>query len=167
MFCATSGTEIALYLLDGTKFGSYQLLQITLEKEVNMSIFKDTQQMYDLLEDLWKYCVFEKGLAEKMRESEVSLKFNLNEPPGYLYVDPENVITGDAAKKKDAVITMNMSGNSVHQFWLRQLKLPVALATKKIKATGPIPKVLKMLPHFKPVHDAYPKFCEKHGIPTS
>jgi hypothetical protein len=139
----------------------------TKKEEVKMSVFKDTQQMYGLLEELWNYCVFEQGLAEKMRQSEVSFKFILNDPGGYLYVDPDNVITGDEAKKKDAVINMEMSGDSVHQFWLRQLKLPVALATKKIKAKGPVPKVLKMLPHFKPVHEAYPKFCEKHGIPTS
>lgn len=131
-----------------------------------MSVFKDTQQMYELLEDLWKYCVFEQGLADKMRDYGVSFKFILNDPDGYLYVDPENVLTGNEAKKQDAVINMEMSGDSVHQFWLRQLKLPVALATKKIKSKGPVNKVLKMLPAFKPVHEAYPEFCKKHGLPT-
>lgn len=130
-----------------------------------MSIFKDTQQMYDFLEDLWKYIVFEQGLGEKMRDYGVSYKYIINDPNGYLYVDPDTVITGEEANR-NAVITMELSGDTIHKFWMKQISLPVALATKKIKAKGPIPKVLKMLPALKPVHEAYPKFCKKHGIPV-
>ncbi|MBS3757909.1 MAG: hypothetical protein KGY61_04545 [Desulfobacterales bacterium] len=130
-----------------------------------MSVFQDTQQMYDFLEDLWKFIVFEKGLGDKMRDYGVSYKFVINDPDGYLYVDPDNVLTGKEANR-EAVITMELSGDSVHNFWLKKLTLPVALATKKIKAKGPIPKVLKMLPALKPVYEAYPEFCKKHNLPT-
>lgn len=131
-----------------------------------MSIFKDTEQMYAFLEDLWGYIVFEEGLGNKMRDYGVSYKYVIHDPEGYLYVDPDNVITGKKANR-DAVITMELSGDTIHQFWLKQITLPVALATKKIKAKGPIPKVLKMLPALKPVHEAYPDFCIKHGLPVS
>lgn len=130
-----------------------------------MSVFKDTQQMYEFLEDLWKHIVFEQGLGDKMRDYGVSYKYVINDPDGYLYVDPDTVITGKEANR-DAVITMELSGDTIHKFWLKQISLPVALATKKIKAKGPIPKVLKMLPALKPVHEAYPEFCKKHGLPV-
>jgi len=130
-----------------------------------MSVFENTQQMYSFLEDLWKYVVFEAGLGEKMRDYGVSYKFTITDPDGYLYVDPDNVITGKEANR-DAVINMELSGDTVHKFWLKQISLPVALATKKIKAKGPIPKVLKMLPALKGVHEAYPEFCKKHGLPV-
>ena len=131
-----------------------------------MTIFSDTQQMYVFLEDLWRYIVFESELGEKMRDYGVSYKYVIHEPEGYLFVDPDNVITGKAANR-DAVITMELSGDTIHRFWLKQITLPVALATRKIKAKGPIPKVLKMLPALKPVHDVYPEFCKKHGLPES
>jgi hypothetical protein len=131
-----------------------------------MSLFKDTNHMYEFLEDLWKYIVFEAGLGEKMREYGVTYKYILTEPDGYLFVDPDNVITGEAANK-DAVITMELSGDTVIKFWTKQLSLPVALATRKIKSRGPIPKVLKMLPALKPVFEIFPQYCKKHNVPLS
>lgn len=128
-----------------------------------MSLFKDTNHMYEFLEDLWKYIVFESGLGEKMREYGVSYKYIITEPDGYLFVDPDNVITGDEANR-DAVITMELSGDTIIKFWTKQLSLPVALATRKIKSRGPIPKVLKMLPTLKPVYEIFPQYCKKHNI---
>ncbi len=61
-----------------------------------MSLFKDTNHMYAFLEDLWKYIVFEAGLGEKMKEYDVSIKYIISEPDGYLFVDSENVIAGEA-----------------------------------------------------------------------
>lgn len=131
-----------------------------------MSLFKDTNHMYEFLEDLWKHIVFEAGLGEKMREYGVTYKYILTEPDGYLFVDSDNVITGEAANK-DAVITMELSGDTVVKFWTKQLSLPVALATRKIKSKGPIPKVLKMLPALKPVFEIFPQYCNKHNVPLS
>lgn len=129
-----------------------------------MGVFKDTNHMYEFLEDLWKYIVFESGLGDKMRQYGVSYKYTITDPDGFLYVDPDNVITGKEADR-DAVIRMELSGDTIHQFWLKKLTLPVALATRKIKAKGPIPKVLKMLPALKPVYEKFPEYCEKHGLP--
>ncbi len=129
-----------------------------------MSLFKDTNHMNAFLEDLWKYIVFEAGLGEKMREYGVTYKYILSDPDGYLFVDPDNVITGEAANK-DAVITMELSGDTVIQFWTKQLSLPVALATRKIKSKGPIPKVLKMMPALKPIYEIFPEYCKKHNVP--
>ena len=120
--------------------------------------------MNEFLEDLWKYIVFESGIGEKMKEYGVSYKYILTEPDGYLFVDPDNVITGEEANR-DAVITMELSGDTVIKFWTKQLSLPVALATRKIKSKGPIPKVLKMLPALKPVYEIFPEFCKKHNVP--
>jgi hypothetical protein len=122
--------------------------------------------MYAMLEDLWNYIIKETEVGPKLKDYEVNYKFIIKEPNGYLFVDHDKVLSGDEANQ-DAVITMELSGDTVHQFWLKQIKLPVALATRKIKSKGPIPKVLKMLPYLKPVYEQYPKFCEKHGIPIS
>lgn len=128
-----------------------------------MTVFKDTQHMYAVLEDLWNYVIRETECGQKMKEYDVSYKFLIKEPNGTLYVDHEKVLIGDEANK-NAVINMELSGETVHKFWLKQIQLPVALATRKIKSKGPIPKVLKMLPFLKPVYENYPRFCEKHGI---
>lgn len=131
-----------------------------------MSLFKDTSHMYEFLEDLWKYIVFESGLGEKMKKDNASLKYIISDPDGYLFVDAENVITGKAANK-DAVITMELSGDTIIGFWTKQISLPVALATRKIKTKGPIPRVLKLLPALKPVYEIFPEYCKKHNVPLN
>ena len=130
-----------------------------------MPVFKDADQMYEVLEDVWNYAIKETELGNKLKEYEVNYKFILKEPNGYLFIDHDKVVSGDEANR-DAVITMELSGDTVHKFWLKQINLPVALATRKIKSKGPIPKVLKMLPFLKPVYELYPQYCEKYGLPV-
>ena len=129
-----------------------------------MTVFKDTQHMYEVLGDLWNHVIKETEFGSKLKEFEISYKFILKEPNGYLFVDHEKVITG-AEANQDAVITMELSGDTCHNFWLKKIKLPVALATRKIKSKGPLPKVLRILPYLKPVYEKYPQYCEKYGLP--
>ena len=42
--------------------------------------------------------------------------------------------------------------------------MPVALAKGLIKAKGPLPKVLNLLPLIKPAYVIYPDIAKKHGI---
>ena len=129
-----------------------------------MSVFKDTEQMYDVLGDLWNYVIKETEVGSKLKEYEVTYKFVIDDPSGYLFVAHDQVITGSVANR-DAVITMELSGETIHKFWLKKIVLPAALATRKIKSRGPIPKVLKMLPYLKSVYELYPRYCEKYGVP--
>lgn len=131
-----------------------------------MTVFKDTAQMYEMLEDLWKHIISETEFGSKLKDYDITFKFVLSEPNGYLWVSHDQVITGDQANR-DAVITMELSGDTTHKFWLKRISLPVALATRKIKSKGPIPKVLKILPFLKPVYEQYPQYCGKYGISTS
>lgn len=131
-----------------------------------MTVFKDTAQMYDMLGSLWNHIVSETEFGPKLKEYDITFKFVLSEPSGYLWVSHDKVLTGDEANQA-AVITMELSGDTTHKFWLKKISLPVALATRKIKSKGPIPKVLKILPFLKPVYEKYPEYCDKFGLPTS
>jgi len=131
-----------------------------------MPIFKDTDQMYEMLGSLWTHIISETEFGPKLKDYDITFKFVLTEPNGYLWVGHDRVLTGDEAKQ-DAVITMELSGDTTHKFWLKQISLPVALATRKIKSKGPIPKVLKILPFLKPVYEKYPEYCRTYGLPTT
>ena len=60
---------------------------------------------------------------------------------------------------------MTLSGDTCHKFWLQQISMPIALAKGLIKAKGPMPKVLKLLPLLKPAYAAYPDWARSHGLP--
>ena len=131
-----------------------------------MAVFNDAQQMYEVLGSLWNYVIAETEFGPKLKEYEITYKFVISDPNGIIFVAHDEVLTGDAGNR-DAVITMELSGETVHDFWLKKVNLPVALATRKIKSRGPIPKVLKILPYLKPVYELYPSYCEKYGLPTA
>lgn len=129
-----------------------------------MAVFKDAEKMYEVLGGVFKYAITETEFGAKMKEYEITYKFIMHEPEGFIWVSHAEVLTGKAADK-DSVITMELTGDSAHKFWLKQLSLPVALATKKIKSKGPIPKVLKILPYLKPVYEKYPEMAKKNSLP--
>ena len=52
-------------------------------------------------------------------------------------------------------VTMTMAADTAHRFWLGQVNVTVALARGEIKASGPVAKILKLVPLTKPVFPRY------------
>ncbi|ACN17058.1 hypothetical protein HRM2_40000 [Desulforapulum autotrophicum HRM2] len=129
-----------------------------------MAIYKDSEHMYEILGKLWNHVIRETEFGPKLKEYGITYKFVVSDPKGYLFITPDQVVTGDEANR-DAVITMELSGETIHNFWLNKVNLPVALATRKIKSKGPIPKVLKILPYLKPMFELYPSYCKYYDLP--
>ncbi len=130
-----------------------------------MAIFKDGKQMEEIFGDLWSRLLKETELGEKLKESGISVLYKLSEPEVVMYIDENGPLFGDEALQKTPVVTMTMKGDIVHKFWLKQINVPKALALRQIKAKGPVPKVLKLLPLLKPGMEKYPSICEKYNLP--
>jgi len=128
-----------------------------------MAVFESTEKMYEVLGSLFKKLMADPEMGVKYRESKIIICFNITEPAGQIWLTGQGeVICGKADLK--ATIEMDLSGDSCHLFWLKELSLPIALAKRKIKARGPMPKVLKLLPMLKPAYEAYPEIAKAHGI---
>ncbi len=130
-----------------------------------MPVFENTEKMYEVLGALFNKLMENEDVLEKFLAANITILFNIHEPTGQIWLDGEGgVICGPADLKP--TITMSLSGDSCHKFWLKQLTMPVALAKRQIKAKGPIPKVLKLLPMLKPAYEAYPEIARSHGLGT-
>lgn len=128
-----------------------------------MAVFESTEKMYEVLGSLFNKLLGHEDVADKFRAAEITILFNIHDPSGQIWLDrDQGVICGSAELKP--TITMSLSGDSCHKFWLKQLTMPVALAKRQIKAKGPIPKVLKLLPMLKPAYEAYPEIATSHGL---
>lgn len=128
-----------------------------------MAVFKNTEQMYEVLGGLWQQLLEHSENGQKFRDSQLKIKYNLSEPSGVLWVTPGGVLTGDQEIKPD--VEMTLSGDTAHKFWLKELSLPAALAKKLITSKGSMAKVMKLLPLLKPLHEMYPEVCMKHNLP--
>jgi hypothetical protein len=128
-------------------------------------IFESTEKMYEVLGTLFEALADDPVAGTKYRESNIVIKFTIHDPEGFIWLDKDaNVILGPADLKP--TIEMKLSGDTCHLFWLQQISLPVALAKGRIKAKGPLPKVIKLLPLLKPAYAAYPEIAKNHGIST-
>ncbi len=130
-----------------------------------MPVF-DKKTAEEIFGELWTKMIKEAGLGEKLKEQGITILFEVNDPEIYMYIDENGPVFGDVAKSKDAVVIMKMSGDDVHKFWLNKLNVAKALAFRKIKAKGPVNKVLQILPLLKPGQEYYPEYCKKYNLPT-
>lgn len=130
-----------------------------------MAVFENTAKMYEVLGTLFNTLLKDPTAGPKFLESDIVIKFDIFDPNGAIWLSKENggeVICGSANLKP--TIEMTLSGDSCHKFWLQELSMPVALAKGHIKAKGPMPKVIKLLPLLKPAYEAYPDIAKKFGL---
>ncbi len=130
-----------------------------------MAVFKNGEQMFEILGGMFKMVLQDKEVGPKFKESGVVVRFNITDPDLTLWVDTVSMQVLSGNQDLKANVTMDLSGDSCHQFWLKELKLPIALAKGKIKAKGPMPTILKLLPLLKPAWDAYPGIAKKNNLP--
>jgi len=128
-------------------------------------VFESTDKMYEVLGTLFNVLADDPVVGPKYRDTNIVIKFTITEPDGFIWLTKDaEVICGPADLKP--TIEMILSGDTCHQFWLQSISMPVALAKGRIKAKGPLPKVLKLLPMLKPAYAAYPEIARKHGLPV-
>ncbi|MCP4751937.1 MAG: SCP2 sterol-binding domain-containing protein [Proteobacteria bacterium] len=128
-----------------------------------MAIFKDTEFMYDVLGTLFNNLMADPGFDEKFKKAGIVIRFIINDPEGESWCLKDGTVVLGKSEGK-ATVTMTLSGDSCHQFWMKELSMPIALAKGKIKAKGPMPKVLKLLPLLKPAYEMYPGIAKEKGL---
>lgn len=128
-----------------------------------MPVFANTEQMYKVLGTLFETLFKDPVVGPKFMESGIIIKFTIDHPDGFIWLTPEGkVICGTT--DLNPTIEMWLNGDTCHKFWLQQVSMPVGLAKGLVKAKGPLPKVLKLLPLLKPAYVAYPEIAKKHGL---
>jgi putative sterol carrier protein len=130
-----------------------------------VAIFKDKETAEKLFGEFWNRLIQETDLGQELKKNEITILFEITDLDMVMLVDENGPHFGDEAKAVKPVVTMKMAGDMVHQYWLDKVNVPMALATRKIKAKGPVNKVLQLMPLFKPGKEIYPEYCKKYGLP--
>jgi hypothetical protein len=64
----------------------------------------------------------------------------------------------------DPEVTLSMTGDLAHEFWSGRVNLGAALARRQIQATGPVIKVLRLVPAVEPLYHQYPALLKAKGL---
>lgn len=130
-----------------------------------MAVFANAEQMYTVLGGLFKMLMGNPSFGPKFQEADLVIFFQITDPDCEIWLKRDGeVICGPADLQP--TVSMTLSGDTCHKFWLQQVSMPVALAKGLIKVKGPMGKVLKLLPLLKPAYQAYPDHARNHGLQT-
>lgn len=101
-------------------------------------------------------------MGPRLLASQLILRFHYTNPDAAITVNLTgahlHVAFDDTTTHAD--VEMWMDADIAHRFWLGEISLPIALARRQIKARGPIPKILKLLPIIKKAYGLYPRYLE-------
>jgi hypothetical protein len=136
-----------------------------------MGVFKDSEQFYETVGELMDRAKKDPQVGPKIAKSGIIIQFKYSDPQAMTTVNAKDkptqtgafadVIHGPCDLKPDVV--MSMKADVAHAFWHGKVNLMAALAKKEIVATGPIPKILKLLPAVEPLYKVYPALLREKG----
>lgn len=135
-----------------------------------MGVFKDADQVYELIGGLLEKLSEEENIAEKFAVSGLVIRFGYTDPDSEIWLDASKKDPGDIAvicgpaEGLTPDVDLSMKADVAHQFWLGQVNLMVALTRKQIVARGPIPKIMKLLPVIKPAYAMYQSMLLERGL---
>lgn len=135
-----------------------------------MAVFKDADQVYELLGGLFDALTKDEKIAEKFAASGLIIRFVYTDPDSEIWLDasekdPNSLgVTRGPAEGLTAEVEMSMKADVAHEFWLGNVNLMVALTRRQIVAKGPIPKIMKLLPVIKPAYDVYKNLLKEKGL---
>ena len=137
-----------------------------------MSVFRDSRQFYDTVGELMDRAKCDPLVGPKIAKSGITIQFRYIEPDAVTTIDARgkptqpgafvDVFHGPTPLKPDIIMTMKADVS--HAFWHGRVNLVAALAKRDIVATGPIPKILKLLPAVEPLYRQYPVLLKEKGF---
>ena len=131
-----------------------------------MAYFKNAQEVYDTIGKLFVELAADDELGPKFRQANTIVQYAHSDPDSPITVrlkedEPADVDFGETEMEPEVV--MSMEADTAHLFWLGRVNVPVALARGQIKASGPVAKILKLVPLTKPVYPRYKAQLEADG----
>lgn len=136
-----------------------------------MSVFKNSQQFYECVGELMNRAKLDSKVGPKIAKSGLVIQFKYTDPEAVTTINARtpptqpgafvDVINGPCKLTPD--VTMSMKADVSHAFWHGKVNLLSALAKRDIVATGPIPKILKLLPAVEPLYKLYPALLREKG----
>lgn len=130
-----------------------------------MPCFKDADELYEYIGGIFEEAVSDPDLGSRFAASGVILKLNCTEPTATLVVDMPSakVLRGEEGEGLKPTIQLSMKGDVAHRFWLGEVNISRALARGEMRAKGPVPKILKLVPLAKEVFPRYRARLESAG----
>lgn len=130
-----------------------------------MAYFKSADEVYATIGRIFELGVADPVIGRKGAQAGVVLRLNYKDPYTTILVDfPKGEVKfGADAEAGIPNVQLFTDVDVAHRFWLGKENIVAALATGRIKAKGPVPKVLKLVPLAKSLFPKYKELLKATG----
>ncbi|WP_045824580.1 SCP2 sterol-binding domain-containing protein [Williamsia herbipolensis] len=129
-----------------------------------MAVFKNEDEVYKFLAGIFQRGLEVEGLADKLSGSGVVLRVHYTDPDAVVTVDmPNKVVETGASSTAVPNVELFMSSDTGNKFWLGKVNLTMAMAKGTVRAKGPVPKLLKLIPQAKNLFPEYKSMLQSEN----
>ena len=131
-----------------------------------MTPFETKEDLVAILSALWDRILRTPSIVDSVSTTRIVARFRFSDYQTDLYVDTKSDRPSyywDPERDVDWDVEMILSSETSHKFWMEDLNVPLAIASRKIIAKGSIQKALKLLPALKPAFALYPQVLREMG----
>jgi putative sterol carrier protein len=129
-----------------------------------MGVFKDEDEVHAYLGGIFDVATKKEGLADKLAASGVVLRIHYTDPDSTITVDmPNKTVETGSGSAAEPNVELFMTADTGNKFWLGKVNLSVAMARGTVRAKGPVPKLLKLIPAAKELFPEYQKMLTENG----
>lgn len=131
-----------------------------------MPVFATEEEVYANIGRLCEAMIADERIARQCQRADTVVQYRYVDPHATITVDlrrdaePE-VLLGDCDLQPEVILSM--AADTAHRFFLGQVNVACALARGEIAASGPVAKILKLVPLVKPFFPHYHAQCEASG----
>jgi putative sterol carrier protein len=121
-----------------------------------MAVFSDADEIYRYIGGTFQEADRHPDLGPKLRAAGIVLRLDYTDPEATMTVrlqDPITVIEGASDDHPD--VTLTVAAEIADRFWRGEYDLAAGLAKGEIKASGPITKILRLVPLTRPLFPIY------------
>lgn len=132
-----------------------------------MALFKDDQEVYKYLAQIFQVAMTDPELVAMTKGSGLIVRIDYTDPDSTIGVvmDEGGLFLGESQLPAGFTpnMTLRMSADDGHKFWLGKLNMTAAMARGKVRVKGSVPKMLKLMPLAKPLRARYEKILANDG----
>jgi hypothetical protein len=132
-----------------------------------VAVFGSAEELYGIVTPFLEEIVSDPEIGPKFVAGNTSFRVTYSDPEAVFFLDatqnPPIVKSGKDAEAADAEVSLLMSADDGHKFWLGKLNIPVSLARRKVKVDGSVTKLLGLLPALQPAYGRYRAHLEATG----
>ena len=131
-----------------------------------MGYFEDEQEVYRYIGGLFRALLEDEELRAALLKADTIVEYRYRRPDCEITVkliDGEQPRVDEGPSDLEPELVMTMDADVAHRFWLGKVNPTVALARGQMRATGPIAKLLRLVPVVRPAFPRYRQMLEEAG----